>query len=75
MIAIEKKELKRMVNCEKVEDCPCPKTACPNHGICYACVAKHRKSDTLPCCLFPDNGGDKSLRNFYNKLKDRFEKQ
>ncbi len=29
--------------------------------------------DSLPFCLFPDNGGDKSIENYYRKLKARFE--
>jgi len=29
--------------------------------------------DGLPFCLFEDNDGDKSLENFYKKLKERFE--
>ncbi len=53
-------------------NCPCPKASCPNHGDCRKCVVKHKLTDSLPYCLFPDNGGDKSLRNFYEKLKRRF---
>lgn len=55
--------------------CACPKTTCPNHGNCRACVAKHRDTDSLPYCLFPDKGGDKSLRNCYQVLKRRFESE
>ncbi len=51
----------------------CPKTSCPNHGNCAACVRKHALTDSLPYCLFPDNGGDKSLRHVYAVLKERFE--
>lgn len=54
-------------------DCPCPKTTCPNHKNCFACVIKHKVTDSLPFCLFPDNDGDKSLENFYKKLKERFD--
>jgi hypothetical protein len=35
-------------------------------------VIKHRETDSLPFCLFPDNGGDKSAANFFVKLKERF---
>ncbi len=55
-------------------NCPCPKTACANNKNCAACVVKHKKTDSLPFCLFPDNEGDKSLRNYYTKLKARFER-
>ena len=56
-------------------DCLCPKTSCPNHGNCRNCVIKHHTTDSLPYCLFPDNGGDKSNRHHYNVLKERFEGQ
>lgn len=59
-------------NCEYCSDC-CPKTSCKNNGNCQACVKKHRDTDSLPYCLFPDNDGNKSLRHFYEKLKERFE--
>ena len=52
----------------------CPKTSCKNHGNCADCVKKHRDTDSLPYCLFPDNDGDKNLKHFYEKLKERFEK-
>ena len=29
---------------------------------------KHKATDSLPYCLFPDNDGDKSLKHFYEKL-------
>jgi hypothetical protein len=58
---------------KNVRACPCPKKTCPNNGICCACIAKHKDTDSLPFCLFSDNDGDKSLKNFYNKLKERFE--
>jgi len=61
------------MTCDKNKDCACPKTACPNHKKCCACVIKHRDTDSLPYCLFTDNGGNKSLKNFYIKLKKRFE--
>jgi hypothetical protein len=57
-----------------VKECACPKTTCPNHKKCCACVIKHKETDSLPFCLFLDNDGDKSLENFYRKLKERFEK-
>lgn len=60
--------------CSNVKECICPKTTCANHGKCCACVIKHRKTDSLPYCLFPDNGGDKSNENHYRVLKMRFEK-
>lgn len=63
------------MQCENVKECTCPNTACVNHGRCCACVIKHRTSDILPYCLFPDNGGDKSNKNHYNVLKKRFEKE
>ncbi len=53
--------------------CPCPKTVCPNHGNCAACVKKHRESDSLPFCLFPSPNGDKSNAHYYEVLKERFE--
>jgi hypothetical protein len=62
-------------NCceDKKNKCACPKKTCPNNGMCCNCVKKHRETDSLPFCLFLDNNGDKSLKNFYNKLKERFE--
>ena len=61
------------MNCETVKKCACPKTSCSNHMKCCACVANHRAKDGLPYCLFPNNGGDKSVKNYYLKLKERFE--
>jgi len=29
----------------------------------------------LPFCLFLNNGGDKSVSNYYRKLKERFENE
>ncbi len=58
--------------CDNKRECPCPKTTCANHGKCCACVVKHRTTDSLPFCLFPDNSGDKSVENFYRTLKGRF---
>ena len=46
---------------------------CPNNGRCCACVIKHKETDSLPFCLFLDNDGDKSLENYFRKLKERFE--
>jgi len=62
------------MNCPNVPECACPKIACENNGKCCACVIKHRDTDSLPFCLFPDNDGDKSIANYYRKLKERFEK-
>ncbi len=59
--------------CENKQKCPCPKTTCANHGKCCDCIVNHRSIDSLPFCLFPDNGGDKSIENYYRKLKARFE--
>lgn len=39
------------------------------------CVIKHRETDSLPYCLFLDNDGDKSVKNYYQKLKMRFENE
>lgn len=49
--------------------------SCPNNGRCCACVIKHRETDSLPYCLFLDNDGDKSVKNYYQKLKMRFENE
>lgn len=46
----------------------CPKTTCKNNGNCKDCIMKHKATDSLPYCLFPDNDGDKSLKHFYEKL-------
>lgn len=61
------------MKCPNVETCPCPKTGCKNWGNCCLCVANHKRTDSLPFCLFPDNGGDKSNKNRYQVLKKRFE--
>ena len=61
------------MNCPNVKECMCPKLTCPNHGNCCKCVIKHRETNSLPYCLFPDNNGDKSNRNHYEVLKKRFE--
>ncbi len=53
-------------------ECICPKKECPNNGVCCKCVIKHKLTDSLPYCLFLDNNGDKSLENFYKRLKERF---
>ncbi|MFX1316132.1 MAG: hypothetical protein ACFE9T_09735 [Promethearchaeota archaeon] len=31
-------------------DCPCPKTACSNHGNCEECNKYHSISKSLPFC-------------------------
>jgi len=59
--------------CKNVKECICPKKTCKNNGVCCACVIKHKETDSLPFCLFPNNDGDKSINNYYNKLKERFE--
>ena len=69
---VKKKEYRKM-DCLNVEECTCPKKECPNNGKCCACVIKHRNSDSLPFCLFLDNNGDKSIQNYYLKLKERFD--
>jgi len=61
------------MSCPNVKECACPKKTCVNNGKCCSCVIKHKLTDSLPFCLFLDNGGDKSLKNFYRKLKERFE--
>ena len=63
------------MSCLNVTECACPKTSCPNHKKCCACVIKHRETDSLPFCLFLDNEGDKSNENYYRKLKIRFESE
>ena len=64
-----------MPSCPSVKKCACPKAECPNHSKCCACVIKHRETDSLPFCLFLDNGGDKSVTNYYKVLKQRFESE
>ncbi len=54
-------------------NCPCKNTACKFHANCAECIAKHNKAEQLPHCLFPDNEGDKSVKNYYKKLKEKFE--
>ena len=61
--------------CKNVIECACPKTTCENHRKCCACITKHRTTDSLPFCLFLDNKEDKSVENYYRKLKERFEKE
>jgi len=60
------------MHCEYVEECACPKIECENHRRCCVCVIKHKETDSLPYCLFHDNDGDKSMKNLYQKLKQRF---
>jgi len=59
-------------NCT-AKKCACPKTTCPNHKKCCACVLKHKETDSLPFCLFLDNDGDKSIKHYYKTLKERFD--
>lgn len=61
--------------CTSVSHCPCPKKTCPNHGVCCRCVVKHKNTDSLPFCLFLDNEGDKSVKHYYEKLKERFQEE
>ena len=61
--------------CPNVKECICPKTTCPNHGKCCACVIKHRGTDSLRCFLFPDNGGDESNDTHTPVLKNSCEKE
>lgn len=61
------------MSCKDVNVCVCPKKTCENNGKCRACVKKHRETDSLPYCLFQDNDGDKSIKKYYEKLKERFE--
>jgi len=75
-MALMKKEIGlAALGCPNVKECVCPKTTCANHGRCCACVVKHKNTDSLPFCLFPDNEGDKSVANYHRKLKERFEKK
>jgi len=60
------------MSCANVKECECPKKSCPNNGKCCSCVVKHKETDSLPYCLFLDNNGDKSFKNFYHWLKKRF---
>ncbi len=65
-----------MANCNNERPCPCKKENCPNHGVCCACVERHRdKLNNLPYCLFPGINGDRSLKAYYTKLKEEYEKQ
>lgn len=61
------------MSCANVQNCLFPKNTCPNHGKCCAYVTKHRETDSLPYCLFPNNGGDQSNYHHYEVLKQRFE--
>ncbi len=61
------------MSCPNTIPCSCPNTTCKNHGRCCECVKSHADRDQLTFCLFPDNNGDKSLKNFYEKLKTRFD--
>ncbi|MDF2567947.1 MAG: hypothetical protein K0R90_1403 [Oscillospiraceae bacterium] len=61
------------MKCANVKECACPKQSCANHRKCCVCVIKHRETDSLPFCMFLDNEGDKSVKHYYEKLKERFE--
>ena len=64
---------KKTMQYPSVTECICPKVSCKNHGRCCDCGIKHRETDSLPYCLSPDNGGDKSNANHYRVLTKRFE--
>lgn len=74
-IALNCNNEEKMSGCRNVKECICPKATCPNHGQCCKCVIKHRTTDSLPYCLFPNNSGDKSNKSYYNELKKRYENQ
>ena len=61
------------MNCTNENKCICPALLCPRHGKCCACVKNHREKDGLPFCIFPYTDGIKSVRKYYEKLKERFE--
>jgi len=60
------------MKCPNVAECACPKIECPNYGKCCSCVKKHRDTESLPFCLFVDNDGDKSIHNYFLKLKKKW---
>ena len=62
------------MSCKSVEKCGCPNTECPHYKKCCVCIQKHRSTDSLPFCMFENNGGNKSVANYYEVLKERFEK-
>ena len=62
------------MTCTRVKECACPKTTCPRNGKCCECITNHRNTDSLPFCLFENNDGDKTVANYYRKLKERFGK-
>lgn len=66
-------DVKKLITKIEAEQCPCPKKTCPNNGKCRSCVIKHKETDSLPFCLFLNNDGDKSVKHYYEKLKERFE--
>ena len=35
---------------ERLETCPCPKLACPNHGLCDQCASAHAKKGKVNYC-------------------------
>ena len=47
--------------------CTCPRTHCPRHGNCFACVANHRKSGTLPGCYHNPPEGDLGVHSDFFK--------
>lgn len=65
--------MSKQTNAPCKNECPCPKKTCVNNGKCCACIIKHKVTDSLPYCLFMDNGGDKSVENYYKFLQQRFE--
>ena len=60
------------MTCTNDKPCACPKSTCANHKKCCECIKNHRETDSLPFCMFPENGGDKSNENFYRFLDKRF---
>ncbi len=58
---------------ENKDFCPCINKGCPLYGNCKACIAKHKKANQIPHCLFPDSNGDRSVKNFYLSLKKLYE--
>ncbi len=54
-------------------NCPCKNMNCKIHGQCAECVIKHNSAGQLPECIFPNHDGDRTQKNFYLKLKEKFE--
>jgi len=45
----------KIMSCENVTTCTCPKTTCPNYKKCCDCVKQHVNLGGLPHCLRPEN--------------------